>query len=140
MILKTKREATRQELIDRINELQSKLKKKDKIIDKATRFLRDLQLSKDLEGYELMNANDWKQYFEKEIEMSEADKLFDELEFNKYELDTYIEYLNRKTREEITFRKDTRTVEKCRNVSSDYITMQELQAINKKCKELEWIE
>ena len=27
MILKTKREATRQELIDRINELQSKLKK-----------------------------------------------------------------------------------------------------------------
>lgn len=140
MILKTKREATRQELIDRINELQSKLKKKDKIIDKATRFLRDLQLSKDLEGYELMNANDWKQYFEKEIEMSEADKLFDELEFNKYELDTYIEYLNRKTREEITFRKDTRTVEKCRNVSSDYITMQELQAINEKCKELRWIE
>lgn len=140
MILKTKREATRQELIDRINELQSKLKKKDKIIDKATRFLRDLQLSKDLEGYELMNANDWKQYFEKEIEMSEADKLFDELEFNKYELDTYIEYLNRKTREEITFRKDTRTVEKCRNVSSDYITMQELQAINLKCRELGWIE
>lgn len=140
MILKTKREATRQELIDRINELQSKLKKKDKIIDKATRFLRDLQLSKDLEGYELMNANDWKQYFEKEIEMSEADKLFDELEFNKYELDTYIEYLNRKTREEITFRKDTRKVEKCRNVSSDYITMQELQAINLKCRELGWIE
>lgn len=140
MILKTKREATRQELIDRINKLQSKLKKKDKIIDKATRFLRDLQLSKDLEGYELMNANDWKQYFEKEIEMSEADKLFDELEFNKYELDTYIEYLNRKTREEITFRKDTRKVEKCRNVSSDYITMQELQAINLKCRELGWIE
>ena len=140
MILKTKRAATRQELIDRINKLQSKLKKKDKIIDKATRFLRDLQLSKDLEGYELMNANDWKQYFEKEIEMSEADKLFDELEFNKYELDTYIEYLNRKTREEITFRKDTRKVEKCRNVSSDYITMQELQAINLKCRELGWIE
>lgn len=67
-ITTSKREATRQELIDRINELQSKLKKKDKIIDKATRFLRDLQLSKDLEGYELMNANDWKQYFEKEIE------------------------------------------------------------------------
>lgn len=79
-------------------------------------------------------------YFEKEIEMSEADKLFDELEFNKYELDTYIEYLNRKTREEITFRKDTRKVEKCRNVSSDYITMQELQAINLKCRELGWIE
>lgn len=72
--------------------------------------------------------------------MSKADKMFDELEFNKYELDTYIEYLNRKTREEITFRKDTRTVEKCRNVSSDYITMQELQAINEKCKELRWIE
>ena len=72
--------------------------------------------------------------------MSEADKLFDELEFNKYELDTYIDYLNRITREEITFRKDTRKVEKCRNVSSDYITMQELQAIYKKCKELGWIE
>lgn len=71
--------------------------------------------------------------------MSEADKLFDELEFNKYELDTYIDYLNRITREEITFRKDTRKVEKCRNVSSDYITMQELQAIYKKCKELGWI-
>ena len=72
--------------------------------------------------------------------MSEADKLFDELGYNKYELDTYIEYLNRITREEITFRKDTRAVEKCHNVSSDYITMQELQAIYKKCKELEWIE
>lgn len=72
--------------------------------------------------------------------MSEADKLFDELEFNKYELDTYIEYLNKKTTREINFRKDTRTVEKCRNVSSDYITMQELQAINLKCRELGWIE
>ncbi len=72
--------------------------------------------------------------------MSEADKMFDELGFNKYEFDTCIDYLNRENRQGITFKKDMKVIDSYCGIGSEYITMQELQAINKKCKELEWIE
>lgn len=72
--------------------------------------------------------------------MSEADKMFNEIGFNKYEFDTYIDYLSRESCKGITFRKDTKTVDSHCGIGSEYITMQELQAIYKKCKELGWIE
>lgn len=43
------------------------IEKKDKIIDEAIKLLADLELSKDREGYEIIEANDWKQYFEKKV-------------------------------------------------------------------------
>lgn len=72
--------------------------------------------------------------------MSEADKMFDKLGYNKYELDTYIDYLSRENRKGITFRKDMKVVDSYCGIRSEYITMQELQAIYLKCKELEWLE
>lgn len=72
--------------------------------------------------------------------MSKADEMFDKLGFNKYEFDTYIDYLSRESSHGITFRKDTRVIDSHCSIGSEYITMQELQAINEKCKELGWIE
>ena len=72
--------------------------------------------------------------------MSEADKMFDKLGYNKYEFDTYIDYLSRLTSKGITFRKDMQAIDSHCGIGSEYITMQELEAINQKCKELEWIE
>lgn len=71
---------------------------------------------------------------------SEADKLFDKLGFNKYESYTYIDYLSRETSKGITFRKNIQVIDSYFGISSKYITMQELQAIYKKCQELGWIE
>lgn len=71
--------------------------------------------------------------------MSEADKMFSKLDFNKYEFDTYIDYLSRKNSHGITFRKDTKQIDSHCGIGSEYISMQELKAINKKCKELGWI-
>lgn len=72
--------------------------------------------------------------------MSEADKKFEELGFYKEELKGYIDYTNKETNKEISFMKDKKLIEVCRGVSSEYITMQELQAINEKCKKMKWIE
>lgn len=71
--------------------------------------------------------------------MTKADEMFDKLGFNKYELDTYIDYLSRETSKGITFRKDMKVIDSHCGIGSEYITMQELQAINEKCKELGWI-
>lgn len=46
----------------------AELEKKDKIIEEMAKFLGDLKLSKDREGYEIMEVNDWKQYFKKKVE------------------------------------------------------------------------
>ena len=70
--------------------------------------------------------------------MSEADKMFDKLGYNKYEFDTYIDYLSRLTSKGITFRKDMQTIDSHCGIGSEYITMQELEAIKLKCKELGW--
>lgn len=71
--------------------------------------------------------------------MSEADKMFEELGYEKYEFDTYIDYLSRESSKGITFRKDMQVIDGHCGIGSEYITMQELQVINKKCKELGWI-
>lgn len=72
--------------------------------------------------------------------MSEADKMFDDLGYNKYEFDTYIDYLSRESSKGITFRKDMQLIDSHCGIGSEYITMQELQAINKKCQELGWLD
>ena len=71
--------------------------------------------------------------------MSEADKMLDNLGYNKYEVDTYIDYLSRETSKGITFRKDMKVIDCHCGIGSEYITMQELQAINKKCEELKFV-
>lgn len=71
--------------------------------------------------------------------MSEADRLLDKLGYNKYEFDTYIDYLSRETSKGITFRKDMQVIDSHCGIGSEYITMQELQAINMKCKEMGWL-
>lgn len=76
--------------------------------------------------------------------MSEADKMFEKLEYGKQELIEIVIYEN-KNDEEIYIDKKQRTVIKEAYLSSlniyeaREITMQELQAINKKCEELGWI-
>lgn len=72
--------------------------------------------------------------------MSEADEMFDNLGYNKYEFDTYIDYLSRESSKGITFRKDMQVIDSHCGIGSEYITMQELQAINKKCQELGWLD
>lgn len=72
--------------------------------------------------------------------MSKADEMFEELNFNKYEFDTHIDYLSRERSQEITFRKDTKMICSSCGIGAEYITMQELQAINKKCEELGWLD
>ena len=75
--------------------------------------------------------------------MSEADKMFEKLEYGKQELIEIVIYEN-KNDEEIYIDKKQRTVIKEAYLSSlniyeaREITMQELQAINKKCEELKW--
>lgn len=72
--------------------------------------------------------------------MSKADKLFDKAGFNKYEYNDKIEYLSREKSHEIAFFKNTKVIESRCGIGSEYITMQELQAINEKVKELGWNE
>ena len=79
--------------------------------------------------------------------MSEADKMFEELGFTKEFLVSIandeqwgINYKNIRTETEITF--DEIDKEVCISDMDDqsiYISMQELQAINEKCKELGWL-
>ena len=68
--------------------------------------------------------------------MSKADELFDKAGFNKYEYNYKIEYLSREKSHEITFYLNTNLIESRCGIGSEYITMQELQAINLKVKEL----
>lgn len=68
--------------------------------------------------------------------MSEADELFDELGY-KLEFEDKISFIfeNREKGRYITFMKDNKTL-----MLPCELTMQELQAINKKCKELGWLD
>lgn len=68
--------------------------------------------------------------------MSKADRLFDKAGFNKYEYNDKIEYLSREKSHEIIFCLNTKLIESRCGIGSEYITMQELQAINLKVKEL----
>lgn len=74
--------------------------------------------------------------FKGEIKELTADEMFEEIGYNKTIYKDCIEYRKRinKDVKYITFWIHTKTVE-----NHQEINMQELQAINKKCKELGWI-
>ena len=76
--------------------------------------------------------------------MSEADKIFEELGYEKIEdnrTDIACIYVNYKkysmftTIVRVIFHYKTKKI----TVANEYMTMQELKAINKKCEELGWI-
>ena len=68
--------------------------------------------------------------------MSEADKLFEELGYKlKFEDKISFIFENREKGRYITFMKDNKTL-----MLPCELTMQELQAINKKCEELGWLD
>ena len=70
--------------------------------------------------------------------MSEADKMFMELGYKKVDNGEQVFYV--KSDKEIKFNKWLRCI--CSidsNYKWQYIDMQELKAINKKCEELRWI-
>jgi hypothetical protein len=75
--------------------------------------------------------------------MSKADRTFEKLGYVKIERKGYISYFYEGDRSNwIKFRLEVEGEYKPfrKQVKSNmYLTMQELQAINKKCKELEWI-
>lgn len=72
--------------------------------------------------------------------MSEADKLFEKLGYKKYDYLRHIDFYNADTDKVISFRNNKSVA--CFNYYDGFedITMQELKAINLKCKELGWIE
>ena len=72
--------------------------------------------------------------------MSKADEMFEEIGFDKYEFDDRIEYLSRINLHEISFYKDRKVIDSNCGIGSEFISMQELQAINEKVKELGWYE
>ena len=72
-----------------------------------------------------------------------ADEMLEELGYIKVEdRQTHIEYRKIVDEDlfELDFWKEDNTVSKNYYRDMGYITMQELQAINEKCKELRWIE
>lgn len=70
--------------------------------------------------------------------MSKADEMFKELGFKKDEGLYEIQYTTRDN--QITFDKRNNTIVIYSNDYDDKINMQELQAINEKCKELGWLD
>ena len=81
--------------------------------------------------------------------MSKADTMFEELGYKKEEEnDKYVLYLSEKSlwrQRKIRFWKDEKVIfndllEDDKVVSSVQIGIEEIQAINEKCKELGWIE
>lgn len=70
--------------------------------------------------------------------MSKADEMFEKISYSKYEDLSKIHYFN-KNNEKIIINKNTKEFYKESFKFEDYISMQELQAINKKCEELGWI-
>ena len=73
--------------------------------------------------------------------MSEADKLFDELGYEKEEYNPDVIYYTSNILDTIyfAFNKNTKKVCFIENNEAGDISMQELQAIQMKCKELGWI-
>lgn len=68
--------------------------------------------------------------------MSKADEMFKKLKYEfEYEDEISLTLANREQERYITFIKDIKTL-----MLTSNITMQELQAINLKCKELGWLD
>lgn len=72
--------------------------------------------------------------------MSEADKMFEKLGYYKDFNKTIHEYKKDGELFEIDFWLRSKEVSKEYYGNTGYITIEELQAINQKCKELGWIE
>lgn len=75
--------------------------------------------------------------------MTEADKMFRDLDFEKFEGENKIEYV-REGCDQIEFDKRIKRVKVsiwngCSSPIASDFTMKELKAINEKCKELGWI-
>lgn len=68
--------------------------------------------------------------------MSKADKMFEELGYKKNFEDKYRANYEHSVETIINFDKDVKTL----RIYNNSIDMQELQAINEKCKELGWLE
>ena len=70
--------------------------------------------------------------------MSEAEEMFEKLGYeNVRETEYWIVYKGKE--KDIDFNKKYKTIEVENGMESKKITMQELQAINEKCKELGWL-
>ena len=71
--------------------------------------------------------------------MIEADKMFEQLGYEKEVRENLIVYINSHNGQDITFVISTQSV--CADVGYEcgHITMQELKAINKKVSELGWM-
>ena len=82
--------------------------------------------------------------------MSKADEMFEKLGYIKIKEHKFEEPYNEEVTELILYRDEVKrteiefwndkTISKSCGFDMSYITMQELQAINEKCKELGWIE
>lgn len=69
--------------------------------------------------------------------MSEADKMFEKLGYEIYY--TYDQIIYQKDNHEICFYEDRKCFDCGCGLGREYIFMQELQAINEKCRELGWL-
>lgn len=69
--------------------------------------------------------------------MSKADEMFEKLGYEKD--DTGDEIIYQKNNHEICFYLNRQNFDCGCGIGRDFITMQELKAINEKCKELGWI-
>ena len=70
--------------------------------------------------------------------MSKADKMFENLGYEKLQDNKNItEYIDKDINNKVVFYKNLKEVAKLYNFG---ITMQELQAINERCKELGWLD
>lgn len=71
--------------------------------------------------------------------MSKADEMFEELRYTEHYNTEYAEIFRKDSKKsfgrQIAFNRKTKRI-----MNENYITMQELQAINEKCKELGWLE
>lgn len=73
------------------------------------------------------------------VQEKSADEMFEKLGYiDYYETDIFFKYVG-ENKKEIIFNKIYKLIE-YKHYEFDFIDMQELQAINKKCKELGWID
>lgn len=70
--------------------------------------------------------------------MSEADKMFKQLNYEEYKYLEHTDYYNTNNDKIISFRNDKSIAVFNAYDEIESITMQELQAINKKVEELKW--
>lgn len=72
-------------------------------------------------------------------EMKSADKMFEELGYEKKQNEQWLVYTNDILQRDIDINLNRQTIEVNNGHESSLFTMQELKAINKKCEELGWL-